>query len=78
MNQASVALFPLSNYSFGDKDPQHNPEAGDNMTKKMMALKKDFEDFGGRITVEAVIIVHEHECPHLLLFSAGNNYYTLF
>jgi cleavage and polyadenylation specificity factor subunit 5 len=77
MNQITLPLFPLANYSFGDKDPQHDQQTGENVSQRMLALKKDFETSGLRITVEAAIIVHEHDCPHILLLSAGGTYFTL-
>ena len=73
-----IPVYPLANYSFGEKDPQHDQQAADTVTKKMLALKQDFEKFGLRTRTEAVIIVHEHDCPHLLLLSAGNTFFALY
>ena len=77
MNQITLPLYPLANYSFGDKDPQHDQQAGENLSQRMLQLKRNFEFAGLQITVEAAIIVHENDCPHLLLLSAEGTYFTL-
>ncbi|KJE90060.1 cleavage and polyadenylation specific factor 5 [Capsaspora owczarzaki ATCC 30864] len=70
-----VNLFPLTNYSFGIKDPQY--ERDPSVPTRMQRLKDEFEQYGSRRTVEAVLLVHEHNHPHLLLLQLGTTFFKL-
>ncbi|KAE9418569.1 hypothetical protein Angca_009859 [Angiostrongylus cantonensis] len=57
----SINLFPLSNYTFGTKDAQSERD----------------HSVGMRRSVDAVLIVHEHSLPHILLLQIGTTFFKL-
>ncbi|ETN80152.1 cleavage and polyadenylation specificity factor subunit 5 family protein [Necator americanus] len=57
----SINLFPLSNYTFGTKDAQSERD----------------HSVGMRRSVDAVLIVHEHSLPHILLLQIGSTFFKL-
>lgn len=78
----TISLNPLSGYSFGVKDPI--PEDDPNLSQRMARLMSEYSKKGMRKTVEAVLLVHEHEHPHILMFQAllilfkvANSFYKL-
>jgi len=68
-------LYPLSNYTFGAKDPQ--PEEDPSVAARLQRLKDEFETIGMRRTVEAVLLVHQHNHPHILTLQIGNTFFKL-
>ena len=80
------SLYPLSNYNFGTKDMIIDDQETENFIEtgkiNLEKLEQEYKQSGMRTTVEAVLIVHEHRLPHLLLLqktikldekSEGNN-----
>ena len=60
-----LTLYPITNFAFGSK------EAGPALLDaddKLNLLEKDYQSKGIKTTVEACILVHDHDHPHLLLF----------
>ncbi|KAH0852065.1 LOW QUALITY PROTEIN: hypothetical protein HID58_094246, partial [Brassica napus] len=61
-----VNTYPLSNYSFGTKEPK---------------LEKDTSvadvSLGMRTSVDAILLVQEHNHPHILLLQIGNTFCKL-
>ena len=81
-------LYPLTNYNFGTKDaveddllvdvndPAQSSSESQPTSVSSTNLKKLQEDYkksGMRKTVEACLIVHEHNLPHLLLLQKGKS-----
>ena len=64
-----VNLYPLSNYTFGTKDPMYEKDR--TVESRFNRMREDFEKFGMRHSVEGVLLVHEHNLPHLLLLQLG-------
>lgn len=74
-------LYPLTNYNFGTKDAvdddlHDDPNTTSLASTDLKKLQDDFKNGGMRKTVEAVLIVHEHNLPHLLLLQKGKS--TIF
>jgi hypothetical protein len=68
--------FPLTaNYSFGTKEPQ--PEEDPSVPARLQRLADEYEMIGMRRTVEGVLLVHEHQHPHVLMMQIGNAFFKL-
>ncbi len=52
--------YGVNNYTFGVKEEQ-------DVGRKLDGLVQEYESNGMRTTVEAVLIVHEHKTPHILV-----------
>ncbi|KAI7872051.1 Cleavage/polyadenylation specificity factor subunit 5 [Spinellus fusiger] len=68
-------LYPLENYTFGTKDAQ--PEEDSSVSTRLKRLEHDFETLGMRRTVEAVLVVHQHNHPHVLMLQIANAFFKL-
>lgn len=64
-------LYNLKNYTFGIKDPQH--EKDKSVPDRLKRMQEKYEKEGMRRTVEGVLLVHQHNHPHVLLLQIGNN-----
>ena len=64
-----VNLYPLSNYTFGTKEPMYEKDR--TVEARFSRMREDFEQYGMRHSVEGVLLVHEHNLPHLLLLQLG-------
>jgi len=73
--ERTVGLYPLTNYTFGTKDPQY--ESDKTVTARFDRMKEDYSKFGMRRSVEGVLIVHEHGLPHVLLLQLGTTFFKL-
>ena len=67
-----VNLYPLSNYTFGTKEPMY--EKDKTVEARFNRMREDFETIGMRRSVEGVLLVHEHNLPHVLLLQLGGDY----
>ncbi len=68
-----INLYPLSNYTFGTKEPQYEKDR--TVESRFLRLKEDYEKSGLRRSIDGVILVHEHNLPHVLLLQLGQYYY---
>ena len=66
-----INLYPLSNYTFGTKDPQYEKDR--TVESRFSRLREDYEQAGLRRSVDGVVLVHEHNLPHILLLQLGKN-----
>lgn len=41
-------------------------------------MREEYEKIGMRRSVEAVLLVHEHSLPHILLLQIGSAFFKLF
>lgn len=64
-----TSRYPLKSYSFGTKEP--NYERDRSVPARFQRLQEDFEKYGMRHSVEGVLLVHEHNLPHVLLLQLG-------
>lgn len=67
--------YPLSNYTFGSKDPLF--EKDPSVEARFQRLRDEFEKIGQRRSVEGVFLVHEHNLPHVLLLQLGTAFFKL-
>jgi len=70
-----VELYPLTNYTFGTKDAIF--EKDKTVPARFQRMKDDFERYGMRRSVEGVLLVHEHNLPHVLLLQLGSSFFKL-
>ncbi|EFA80935.1 NUDIX hydrolase family protein [Heterostelium album PN500] len=62
-------------YSFGTKEPVKEKDSS--VVSRLARMKENFEKEGLRKTVEAIIIVHNHNHPHILLLKIANTFFKL-
>lgn len=67
--------YPLSNYSFGNKEALY--EKDQSVAARFQRMRDDFERVGMRRSVDAVLVVYEHNLPHILLLQLGSSFYRL-
>ncbi|PWN26809.1 cleavage and polyadenylation specific factor 5 [Jaminaea rosea] len=70
-----ITLQPLSAYTFTTKAPQ--PEEDPSVSARLQRLQNNYEDFGMRRSTEAVLLVHEHGHPHVLLIQVASSFWKL-
>ncbi|KAI7898633.1 Cleavage/polyadenylation specificity factor subunit 5 [Cokeromyces recurvatus] len=68
-------IYPLENYTFGTKEAQ--PEEDPSVSARMKRLETDFKEQGMRRSVEAVLVVHHHNHPHVLMLQIANSFFKL-
>ncbi|KAF6019525.1 NUDT21 [Bugula neritina] len=71
----SLFIYPLSNYSFGNKEALY--EKDQSVAARFQRMRDDFERVGMRRSVDAVLVVYEHNLPHILLLQLGSSFYRL-
>jgi cleavage and polyadenylation specificity factor subunit 5 len=71
-----VQLFNINNYTFGTK--QRKMEKDTSVNARLMRMKERFDEEGMRTSVDAVLLVHEHNHPHILLLQIGNTFFKLY
>lgn len=67
--------YQLSNYTFGVKDPQS--ERDHSVQARFQRMREEYDIIGMRRSVDAVLIVHEHQLPHVLLLQIGSTFFKL-
>ena len=68
-------LYPLTNYTFGTKEPLY--EKDNSVMARFQRMRDEFASIGMRRSVEAVLLVHEHGLPHVLLLQLGTTFFKL-
>jgi cleavage and polyadenylation specificity factor subunit 5 len=71
----TIRLYPLSNYTFGVKEPQ--PEEDDSVKERLKRLEQYYEKHGMRRFCEGVLVCHEHNHPHVLMLQIANAFFKL-
>lgn len=69
IRERMINLYPLSNYTFGTKEPMYEKDR--TVEARFNRMREDFEQYGMRRSVEGVLLVHEHNLPHVLLLQLG-------
>lgn len=70
-----VNLYPLTNYTFGTKDPVFEKDAS--VPARFQRMRDEFDKMGMRRSVEGILLVHEHGLPHVLLLQLGTTFFKL-
>jgi len=71
----TIKLYKLENYTFGIKEAQHEKDAS--VQARLARMKEKYESQGLRRSVEAILLVHQHNHPHILLLQIGNTFFKL-
>jgi cleavage and polyadenylation specificity factor subunit 5 len=72
-----LTLIPCAaNYTFAQKEEQ--PEEDSSVAARLERLQRQFEQYGIRRSVEAVIVVHVRNHPHVLLLQIANSFFKLY
>ncbi|KAF3335260.1 hypothetical protein FCM35_KLT19767 [Carex littledalei] len=71
----AVNVYPLSNYTFGTKEPKMEKDTS--VADRLARMKVNYMKEGMRTSVEAILLVQEHNHPHLLLLQIGNTFCKL-
>eukprot|EP00668_Euglena_longa_P000413 GGOE01000526.1.p1 GENE.GGOE01000526.1~~GGOE01000526.1.p1 ORF type:complete len:237 (-),score=64.51 GGOE01000526.1:167-856(-) len=71
-NPVKLEVHHLVNYTFGTKDAQ--PEKESAPLAELQRLKVKYLAQGIRRTVEAVLVVHQHNHPHILLLQSAGGF----
>lgn len=70
-----VNIYPLSSYTFGTKEPKMEKDTS--VADRLARMKVNYMKEGMRTSVEAILLVQEHNHPHLLLLQIGNTFCKL-
>jgi len=70
-----MCLYPLNNYTFGTKDAMFEKDSS--VPSRFARMRDEFDKIGMRRSVEAVLLVHEHNLPHILLLQLGTTFFKL-
>ncbi len=70
-----INLYPLTNYTFGTKEPLF--EKDPSVPARFQRMREEFDKIGMRRSVEGVLLVHEHGLPHVLLLQLGTTFFKL-
>jgi len=71
----NICLYPLNNYTFGTKENLY--ERDSSVPARFARMRDEFDKLGMRRSVEAVLLVHEHNLPHILLLQLGTTFFKL-
>jgi len=71
----TVNLYPLTNYTFGTKEPLFEKDAS--VPARFQRMRDEYEKLGMRRSVDGVLLVHEHGLPHVLLLQLGTTFFKL-
>lgn len=71
---AAMDLYEIGNYTFGKKDSRSGCKALSEMSPRAIAdsLRREYAQRGMRRSVRAVMLVHEHNFPHVLLLQRSD------
>eukprot|EP01105_Mastigella_eilhardi_P000789 TRINITY_DN10935_c0_g1_i1.p1 TRINITY_DN10935_c0_g1~~TRINITY_DN10935_c0_g1_i1.p1 ORF type:complete len:221 (+),score=74.76 TRINITY_DN10935_c0_g1_i1:147-809(+) len=72
---SSVTLYPLESYTFGIKEPQLEKDTS--VASRLKRMEETYGREGMRRSVEGVLLVHQHNHPHVLLLQIGNTFFKL-
>ena len=70
-----INLYPLTNYTFGTKEPLFEKDTS--VAARFQRMRDEFDKLGMRRSVEGVLLVHEHGLPHVLLLQLGTTFFKL-
>eukprot|EP01098_Paradermamoeba_levis_P013552 TRINITY_DN6209_c0_g1_i2.p1 TRINITY_DN6209_c0_g1~~TRINITY_DN6209_c0_g1_i2.p1 ORF type:complete len:230 (+),score=55.05 TRINITY_DN6209_c0_g1_i2:887-1576(+) len=70
-----TTLYNLSNYTLTTKEAQHGKDAS--VAARLARMKDKYEKEGLRRTVEGILVVHQHNHPHVLLLQIASTFFKL-
>jgi len=70
-----INLYPLTNYTFGTKEAIYEKDTS--VQQRFVRMREEYEKLGMRRSVEGVLLVHEHNLPHVLLLQIGTTFFKL-
>uniref|UniRef100_A0AC35TVK4 Cleavage and polyadenylation specificity factor subunit 5 n=1 Tax=Rhabditophanes sp. KR3021 TaxID=114890 RepID=A0AC35TVK4_9BILA len=70
-----VYVYPLTNYTFAVKEAQC--EKDNSVQSRFQRMRNEYQSVGMRRSVEAVMVVNEHNIPHVLLLQIGTTFFKL-
>eukprot|EP00740_Mantoniella_antarctica_P020575 CAMPEP_0198684356 /NCGR_PEP_ID=MMETSP1468-20131203/12088_1 /TAXON_ID=1461545 /ORGANISM="Mantoniella sp, Strain CCMP1436" /LENGTH=100 /DNA_ID=CAMNT_0044429105 /DNA_START=35 /DNA_END=334 /DNA_ORIENTATION=+ len=65
----TMHVYALGNYTFGSKVAKVEKDAS--VAEAMVRQRATYEKEGSRRTVEGILLVNEHNHPHVLLLQSG-------
>ncbi|OMJ15068.1 Pre-mRNA cleavage factor Im 25 kDa subunit 2 [Smittium culicis] len=69
-------IYPLENYAITSKEPLSDEDVS--VQARIERLKAEYSSTGHTVkNVEAVMLVHEHNFPHVLMLQTANTYFRL-
>jgi hypothetical protein len=72
-----INLYNLeSNYTFGIKDALLEKDTS--VSARLQRMKTNYEQEGMRRSVEGIMLVHQHNHPHVLLLQIGGTFFKLY
>ena len=71
----NIKLYPLHNYTFGQKEAQFEKDAS--VSLRFQRMRDEFQRNGMRRSVEGVLAMHDHSIPHVLLLQLGTTFFKL-
>ncbi|XP_053209447.1 cleavage and polyadenylation specificity factor subunit 5-like [Panonychus citri] len=71
----TINLYSLDSYSFGTKNALYEKDAS--IMARFNRMKEEFAVYGMRRSVDAVLLVHQHKIPHVLLLQLGTTFFKL-
>lgn len=73
--QTAYTVYPTSNYNFGTKPAKLEKDAS--VSDRLNRMRNKYEKEGTRRSVEGILLVQEHNYPHVLLLQIGNSFFKL-
>jgi cleavage and polyadenylation specificity factor subunit 5 len=70
-----VNVYPLSSYTFGSKEAKMEKDTS--VADRLARMKQNYMKEGMRTSVEGILLVQEHNHPHILLLQIGNSFFKL-
>eukprot|EP01125_Pyxidicula_operculata_P016610 TRINITY_DN573_c0_g1_i2.p1 TRINITY_DN573_c0_g1~~TRINITY_DN573_c0_g1_i2.p1 ORF type:complete len:175 (+),score=31.60 TRINITY_DN573_c0_g1_i2:25-525(+) len=70
-----VNLYNIHQYKFESKEKRLEKETSVNA--RLQRMEQVYEEEGLRRSVEGILLVHEHNHPHILLLQIGNTFFKL-
>ncbi|CAL8467844.1 g7382 [Coccomyxa elongata] len=73
--QNAITIYPVANYNFGSKAAK--PEKDTNVQARLSRWEEKYRKEGVRRSVDGVLLVWEHNHPHVLLLQLGSSFFKL-
>ncbi|KAL3136072.1 Pre-mRNA cleavage factor Im subunit 2 [Trebouxia sp. C0010 RCD-2024] len=68
--QSALAVYPVTSYNFGQKDNKHEKDISNQ--DRFARLQHKYNQEGLRKSVEGILLVHQHNHPHVLLLQVSS------
>ncbi|CAI9767660.1 unnamed protein product [Fraxinus pennsylvanica] len=75
VSSAVVNTYPLQSYTFGSKEAKMEKDTS--VADRLARMKVNYMKEGMRTSVEGILLVQEHNHPHILLLQIGNTFCKL-